>query len=449
MKVIKKGYDLPLEGAPIQEISGTHKSKTVAINGSDYVGMKPTMLVKVGDKVKLAQPLFECKKTPGLNYTSPAAGEVIAINRGEKRFFQNIVIKVDEVEEQIKFINFSQTAIDNLSKKAVQDLLVESGLWTAFRTRPYSRVPELDSTPHSIFISLMDTNPLAADPFVVLGENSADFQNGLAALSYLTNGKVHVVGSDKNLIKLPDNSKVRSHQFKGPHPAGNVGTHIHFIDPVSNTKTVWHMGYQDVISCGKLFRTGVLSTDRIISISGSMAKNPRLIKTRIGADIMDFIAEESKAGELRVVSGSAIYGNKLDSEVFKYLGRYHNQVTLLEEGRDREFLGWQSPGFNKFSIKNIYLSKLFPNKKFNLKTNTNGSPRAIVPVGLYEKLMPLDILPTQLLRALVVRDTDQAQALGGLELDEEDLALCTFASPSKTDYGPILRENLTIIAKEG
>ena len=249
-------------------------------------------------------------------------------------------------------------------------------------------------------------------------------------------------------VQVGNNSRISTHEFGGIHPAGNPGTHIHHLDPVSATKTVWTIGYQDVIAIGELFVSGKLPTERVISLAGPQVEQPRLVRTRVGASIPELTNGQLRDGENRVVSGS-VFGGRAARGAFGYLGRYHQQITVLEEGRDRPFLHYLRAGINNFSVLNIYVSKLFGGKKFDFTTTTNGSERAMVPVGAYERIMPLDILPTQLLRSLIVGDTDMAQKLGCLELDEEDLALCTFVCPGKYEYGPILRDNLTRIEKEG
>lgn len=439
--VIKKGLDLPITGHPKQSIEKGRAVKEVALLGPDYVGMKPSMLVKEGDRVKLGQPVFECKKVPGVVYTAPASGIIKAINRGEKRVFQNLVIEIDgDGMDQVEF---------KASRDNAEALLIESGLWTSIRTRPFSKSATPGTKPHSIFITAIDTNPLAAYPEVVIRDHAEAFELGVKTLSKLTDGKTFVCVRGGSHINVPTEGKIERHEFTGVHPAGNVGTHIHMLDPVGPKKVVWHVGYQDVIAIGKLFTDKKLFVERVVSVSGPMATQPRLVKTRLGACLCNLLEGEVKSGDVRRISGSVFNGRQAVKEPLCYLGRFHQQVTLLSEGREREFFGWHSPGFDKFSVKNVFLSKLFPNKKFAFNTNTNGSPRAIVPVGSYEKVMPLDILPTQLLRLLLAKDTDGAQELGVLELDEEDLALCTFTDPGKTDFGPILRENLNIIEKEG
>jgi len=445
---IKKGLELPISGAPEQKITDGKTVSNVALVGFDYVGMKPTMAVQVGDKVKRGQLLFEDKKTAGVRFTSPAAGTVKEVNRGERRVFQSIVIEVEGDEAEV-FSKYEENQLATIERQQVVDNLVQSGLWTALRTRPYSKVPEIDSTPNSIFVTAIDTNPLAADPKLVIKEFAKDFNNGLAVLKQLTNGKVFVC-TDKDFdISLPSDSAIEAQAFGGIHPAGNAGTHIHYLDPVSDHKTVWSIGYQDVIAVGQLFTTGELKVERVVAIAGPKATKPRLVRTRVGADLAELlVGEVDSASNNRVISGSVFGGRRAEGPV-AYLGRYANQVSVLEEGDKREFLGWLSPGSNKFSVMNIYLSKLTSGKLFNFTTTTNGSERAMVPVGAYEEVMPLDILPTQLLRALVVGDTEQAQKLGCLELEEEDLALCSFVCSGKYEYGPILRDNLTLIEKEG
>ncbi|MDV3503260.1 Na(+)-translocating NADH-quinone reductase subunit A [Marinobacter sp. M-5] len=445
---IKKGLDLPISGAPEQTITDGKAVRHVALIGFDYNGMKPTMAVKEGDRVKRGTLLFTDKKTEGVRYTSPAAGVVKEINRGERRVFQSVVVEIDGDDAET-FARYSDADLAGLERQQVVDNLVESGLWTTLRTRPYSKVPTIDSAPHSIFVSVMDTNPLAADPTVIIRENGATFEKGLRILGKLTTGKVFVTGKPGSDVPVPKADNVEVHQFDGVHPAGNVGTHIHYLDPIAGNKLVWSIGYQDVIDIAKLFETGELPVGRVVAIGGPKAAKPRLVRTRVGANLDELLADEVATDcDVRVISGSVFGGRRSDGPC-AYLGRFANQVSVLEEGNKREFMGWLSPGPNRFSTLNIYVSKLMSGKLFNFTTTTNGSERAMVPAGVYERIMPLDILPTQLLRSLIVGDTEMAQKLGALELDEEDLALCTFVCPGKYEYGPILRENLTRIEIEG
>ena len=445
MITIKKGLDVPVKGAPQQVIHDGPSIKTVATLGEEFVGMRPTMFVKVGDRVKKGQVIFSDKKNPGVKFTAQAAGVVKEINRGEKRVLQSVVINVDGYDQET-FTVYPATKLASLAREDVVKNLVDSGLWTALRTRPFSKVPAIDSKPTAIFVSAMDTNPLAANPEVVINEQSEAFKNGLTILSRLTEGEVFVSKAPGANIPVDTNATVT--EFAGKHPAGLVGTHIHFLKPVSADKFVWHVGYQDVIAFAKLFTTGEIDNTRIISIAGPAAKNPRLVRTLVGASTAELTAGEASEGELRVISGSILMGATA-SAVHGYLGRYNVQVSLILEGREKEFVGYMYPGPNKFSVTRAFMSHLFPSKLFSMTTTTNGSSRAMVPIGNFERVMPLDILPTLFLRDICSGDTDGAQQLGALELDEEDLALCTFVCPGKTDYGVILRDCLTTIEKEG
>ena len=445
MITIKKGLDVPIQGAPQQVIHDGPSIKTVATLGEEFVGMRPTMFVKVGDRVKKGQVIFEDKKNLGVKFTAQAAGVVTEINRGEKRVLQSVVIEVDG-DEQITFTSYPADKLGTISRQEIVKTLVDSGLWTALRTRPFSKVPAIDSTPTAIFVSAMDTNPLAPNPEVVIGEQTEAFKNGLSILSHLTEGEVFV--SKAPGANIPVAVTVQVNEFEGKHPAGLVGTHIHFLKPVSADKFVWHLGYQDVIAYGKLFTSGELDSTRVISLAGPVAKHPRLIRTVLGASTAELTAGEITHSDIRVVSGSLLMGSTATA-VHGYLGRYHVQISVLLEGREKEFIGYMHPGPNKFSVTRAYMSHFYPKKLFNMTTTTNGSERSMVPIGNFERVMPLDILPTMLLRDLVAGDTDTAQKLGVLELDEEDLALCTFVCPGKTDYGVYLRDCLTTIEKEG
>ena len=445
---IKRGLDLPIAGEPTQQIGDGPAIRHVAILGPDYVGMKPTMEVKEGDQVKKGQLLFTDKKTEGVRYTAPAAGTVKAVNRGHKRVLLSVVIEVADSEESVDFGAVDAGGLASLSGQQVADKLIESGLWTVLRTRPFGKVPVPGSTPNSIFVTAMDSNPLSADPELIIGEAEQDFRHGLTLLSRLTEGPVWVCKRHGSKLPAFAGGQIREETFAGPHPAGNAGTHIHFLDPVGLGKTVWSVGYQDVIAIGRLFTFGQLPVERVVALAGPQVSKPQLLRTRVGAATDELTEGLLKAGDNRVVSGSVFSGHHCRGPM-AFLSRTANQVTVLEEGRQREFLRYLSPGANRHSVMNIYLSKLWPRKKIDMTTNTNGSERAMVPIGTYETVMPLDILPTQLLRALIVGDTDSAQALGALELVEEDLALCTYACVGKYEYGPILRDNLTRIEVEG
>lgn len=447
MTVIKRGLDIPVAGAPEQHIEVARHVDRVGIVGDDYIGMKPTMLVQEGDRVKLGQVLFEDKKTPGVSYTAPAAGTVVQVNRGLKRKFESLAIEVAG-DEAVTGETYSEGAIAALGRDKITASMLSIGLWPSLRTRPYGRVPKPGSVPQAIFVQAIDTNPLAADPSVALSGREHYFTAGLIALSQLTDGTVYVCKSPKASLPGEGISGVRFESFAGPHPAGLPGTHIHFLEPVGPSKTVWYLNSQDVAAIGAWFLTGRPDPRRVIALGGPQVKTPRLLETRLGVDVLQLTEDELVADANRIISGSVLHGRKIEPPV-QYLGRYSQQVSVLKEGHQREFLGWQKPGFEKFSIVRVFASSLSKDKRFALTTSTEGSERAMVPIGTYERVMPLDMLPTPLLRALIVRDTDAAQQLGALELEEEDLALCTFVCPGKYEYGSILRDNLRKIEIEG
>ncbi|EKN4118083.1 TPA: Na(+)-translocating NADH-quinone reductase subunit A [Yersinia enterocolitica] len=444
---INKGLDIPIAGAPAQIIEEGPTIHHVALLGEEYVGMRPSMLVQEGDWVKKGQALFEDKKNPGVMFTAPASGKVSAINRGERRVLQSVVIEIDG-NEQVPFEHYEESSLNQLSDEQVQRHLLASGLWTALRTRPFSKTPVPNSRPRAIFVSAMDTQPLAANPQVIIAAESDAFNHGLTILARLTEGKVHVCHAPGQAVASYQNAQVTYNEFSGPHPAGLVGTHIHFLEPVSLNKTVWHVGYQDVIAIGKLFTRGELWTDRIVSLAGPQVEQPVLLRTRLGASLSELTASRLKEGDNRIISGSVLSGTAF-SATHGYLGRFHQQVSVIREGREKELFGWVMPGRDKYSITRTTLGHFFKHKLFAFSTDMHGGERAMVPIGNYERVMPLDILATHLLRDLLAGDTDSAAALGCLELDEEDLALCTFVCPGKYEYGPVLRDILTKIEQEG
>jgi len=393
---IKEGLDLPITGAPKQVIEDGNKVKSVAILGKDYVGLKPKMMVAVGDTVKLGQVLFTDKQNPGVNFTAPGAGEVIEVNRGAKRVLQSVVIGLKGTAQE-SFTKYAKKDFATLTVEQIKENLLSSGLWTSFITRPYGKIPTIDSTPRSIFVTAIDTRPLAADPAVIIKEKETDFTIGLDIVAKLTEGKTYLCKATGTEVVSVD--AVQTADFSGPHPAGLPSTHIHFIDPVNVDKNVWHIDYQAVIAIGALFTTGKLNVERVVSLAGPTVKNPRLLRTRVGANTNDLVSEELETGESRVISGSVLYGHEA-ADWSAYLGCYSNQVSVLKEGRDRELFGWIVAGKDKYSALNVYTSSKDrkDNRLFPLTTDKNGSNRAIVPVGVYETVMPMDILATPLLK---------------------------------------------------
>jgi Na+-transporting NADH:ubiquinone oxidoreductase subunit A len=444
---IKKGLDIPIKGEPEKAISDGAAVKTVAAVATDVSGIRPRMAVQVGDRVRLGQVLYHDKRNPEVPFTAPGAGEVIEVNRGARRALQSVVIRLDGDDAE-SFESWPASELATLDQEAVRSNLIASGLWTTLRTRPFSRIPAPDETPAAIFVTAIDTNPLAIDPAFFIEQDSEAFENGLKVLSRIADCPVYLCTAPDSGIKCPESDRFRHAEFEGPHPAGLVGTHIHFLEPVGKNKTVWHIGFQHVTALGRLFTTGRLPTERLITLCGPMALRPRVVRTRIGASTMDLLNGETAPGNLRVISGSVLGGHRAAGPL-GYLSRYQTQLTVLEEDRSRDFLAWMLPGADRYSQTRAFAGHLLHRDKFSLSSTQNGSPRAMVSTGAFESLMPLDILATPLLKALLVEDTDRAQELGCLELAEEDLALCSFVCNGKHDYGAYLRMNLTEIEVNG
>ncbi len=371
---------------------------------------------------------------------------VAAINRGEKRLLQSTVVALEGADEPRPFDAFTSSAGNEGAR--VRALLLEAGLWTSLRTRPFSRVPRPDATPKAIFVTALDTHPLAPPVDVALRGREADFERGLSVLKHLTTGPLFLCRAPGAPLG-PGTSGAQVAEFGGKHPAGTVGFHIHTLLPVSRGVEVWHVAAQDVARIGHLFATGALDVTQVISLAGPLVKSPRLVRTRLGAQLGPLLANELHPGEARVISGSVLHGDLAQGDAFGFLGRFHQQVSVVAEGRDRHFLGWLGAGLSEFSTIPTFLSALSPGRRFGFDTNTHGGRRAMVPIGMYERVMPMDLMSTHLLRALTVGDVEWAEELGALELDEEDLALCSYVCPGKLDYGAALRKVLSTLETEG
>lgn len=454
---LKKGLDLPISGSPEQLIEDARPVARVALVAREYHGLKPGMSVKEGSEVAAGQILFVHRRHPEMCYTAPASGIVEAVHRGERRRLQSVVIRV-EGERAEEFERWSSSDVVTRPRKAVVAQLIRSGLWPAIKTRPYGQTPDPASAPHSIFVTAADTRPLAPDPVVVIAAASAAFRTGLSVVRRLTEGKVFVCTGSGGSPPLPESGAFEHVEFSGPHPAGLAGTHIHFLDPVGRGegeghreggKVVWVIGYQDVIAFGTLFDEGVYPTSRVVSLAGPAVRRPRLLRTRVGASVSELCAGEIDEDEnCRLVAGSVLEGYRADGAL-DFLGRFTLQITALPEHAERRTLGWLRPGFDLFSASRAVFSHLLRRRSFAMSCMQYGSPRALIPVTLYERVMPLDLLPAPLLKSLLVMDTEMAQKLGALELEEEDLALCSYVCPGKHEFGEILRANLELIEKEG
>ncbi len=443
---IDKGLDIPIMGAPEQTIHDARPMDTVALLGLDYPDLRPALKVAEGDRVKAGQTLFVDRRHPDIAFTAPGGGTVSEINRAEKRRLQSVVITLDAEEQWRQFPSYPANDLSGLERRQVVETLLQTGLWTALRTRPFEKTPRPDAVPRSLFVTAMDSNPLSADPQVVIGENPQAFIDGLAVVSRLTEGPVFVCKDVNARLPKAEADNIRIANFWGVHPVGLPGTHIHFLDPVGPLYSVWHVSYRDVMAIGETFTTGRLSTARTIALGGPGVGKPRLLKSRLGTDIEGLIENELKPPSSplghRILSGSPLNGRAV-SRRERHLGLFHGQISVLPEEQ----------GDNRLRKKDVFsahgIAKKPPPHGFPLTTARHGEPSAIVPFHGYDKVMPLDILATPLLRALAVGDTDKAQALGCLELAEEDLALLSFVCPGKLDYGPLLRDALGKIEKEG
>jgi Na+-transporting NADH:ubiquinone oxidoreductase subunit A len=425
---ISKGLDLPISGTPDPVISDTPKVTTVSLLGNDFTGMKPTMLVKSGDIVKRGTKIFEDKKNPGVFFTSPAGGVVKEISRGDRRKFLSIDIEIADNEDHVEFD----------TNENIRNLLINSGLWNAFRSRPFNRTPSIDSSPNAIFINACDTNPLAVDPYFIIKEDLNYFNRGIKALYENFSCPIHCCYQNADFDLSVEG--INYHQFSGPHPSGLTSTHINKIYPVNLKRIAWTIGYQDVISIGYLLEHNFLRTHKLIALAGPSVFNPSLIKARISGNIDELTAGKLETGS-RVISGSVLYGHASEG-VMNYLGFYDSLISAIPDQANDIFLNWLMPGSKLHSKLNVFISSFLKPSNFIFNTSVNGGDRAIVPVGSYDEVLPMDILVPQLLKALVVGDREQAVDLGMLELAPEDLAVCSYICPSKYDYCSILANNL-------
>ena len=443
---IKRGLDLPIHGALASNsmIDGPAIDR-VALLPQEAWGIKVKMLVETGQEVQIGTPLYCDRRDPSVLFTSPAAGTVQAVNRGARRAVLSVVIDVAQNEQQVAFEKLDLASADRDSLVAA---LCKSGLWPCLRQRPFNKVAVSSETPRSIFVTAMDTSPLAAGPLAMLAGREDAFKAGLQALTKLSGGATFLctAAGEDWAATLADG--VTHQTFKGKHPAGNAGVHINALDPVGTERMVWHIDYQSVADLGEFVAEGKLATERRVAVVGPAALQTGIMKTRRGASTGNF-KSFAKDGKVRFVSGSVLDGTTADPETEKgYVGRYSHQLTLLEDSPERELLNWVMPVGKRWSLTNSYLAKFF-RKSFKTDTDMNGALRAIVPIGVYERVMPMDILPTQMIKALASDDLEGAEKLGVLELAEEDLALCQYVCPSKVDITGQLRAMLTRIEKEG
>jgi len=442
---IKKGLNINMLGMAEKIIKKADQAEFYAVKPTDFPGIRPKLVVKVGDKVKAGTPLFFDKFQPEVQFTAPVSGEITEINRGERRVIQEIVIKADAT---IEYEKFDVGDLKNLTREKIVETLQKSGLWPTIRQRPYSTIANPNDIPKTIFISAFESAPLAPDMDYVVKECVDCFQKGIDVLSKLTDGKIHInINADYPAAETFTNAKgVQINKFTGPHPAGNVGVQINKIDPINKGDIVWYTYPQEIISIGRLFDSGTYDATKIIALAGSEVKNPKYYKIINGASIKNIVKNNVKEGDLRYISGNVLTGSKIEKDA--YVGYYHNQVTVIPEGNFHEFFGWAKPGFKKHSASRAVFSWLIPGRKYKLNTNFHGGNRAYVMTGEYNKVFPMDIFPVQLIKSILVEDIDKMEQLGIYEVDEEDFALCEYVCTSKTEVQSIIRTGLDLMKKE-
>jgi Na+-transporting NADH:ubiquinone oxidoreductase subunit A len=442
---LKKGLNIMLQGAAAKVLSQKPVSTLYGVKPVDFPGLIPKLAVKAGDIVKAGTPLFYNKQNPAVKFTSPVSGMVHSILRGERRKLLEIVVEKsgNEYEE------FGKGDITVFTRDQLKEKLLASGLWPSIRQRPYNIIAHPEDVPKAIFISGFDTAPLAPDYSFIIEKSSATlFQKGLDVLSRLTDGKLNLVLNSGNppAEALKFARGVDISWFSGPHPAGNVGVHINHLDPINKGEKVWFINLQDVIIIGRLFEEGVYKPEKIIVLAGSEVLKPEYYKVLAGASISPLIQDNTKSGKLRYISGNVLTGSKIEAD--GYLGYYDSMVSVIPEGDYYEFFGWAKPGFKKFSFSKTYASKLLPGKNYKLDTNMHGGYRALVMTGQYEKVLPMDIYPMQLLKAILAEDIEMMENLGIYEVAEEDFALCEYICPSKTEMQSIIRKGIDLMIRE-
>lgn len=431
---MRKGLDVAVQGVPTQEIDERKKVvRSVALIGADHVGLSVEIEAGVGRRVGMGDVV--ARDASGFPLVSPGTGTVREIRTGTRGTLAHLVVELDDPGEPA----VSSGPLPDSTSDAAADALLASGLWPALRSRPYGRVAAPGTRPRAIFVTAVDTEPLAPSVDLVLGEAPEDFAHGVEVLTRLTDGIVHVCGGGDADLPVAAGPRVRVHAFGGPHPAGLVGTHMHLVDPVGRGRTAWHVGYADVVAFGRYFRTGALDFERVVSLAGPRVRRPRLLRTRLGASIDDLVADELLPGGCRVVSGSVL-GGRQATDWGRHLGRYHRSVCVLEEVREVD------GGRSRAGLFRRWLGRGPGGAR---RTALHGRPTAQVPTGAFERVLPLRVLPTALLRALLVGDLETAEGLGLLELEEEDLALCTYVCPSKIEYGAYLRDALERVREAG
>ncbi len=446
VKNLKKGFDIRLKGTAETKHLDVAQPSLFALKPTDIIGIAPIpkLSIKEGDEVRAGEPLFFDKPSPNIIYTAPVSGEIVEVRRGAKRAISEIVILADA---ETKFKEFGKMDPSSASREDIVNRLLEAGAWVLMRQRPYNVVPNPDVVPRDIFVSCFDTAPLSADQNYVIQGKEKDFQHGLNVLGKLTTGNVHlgVTTTSAEVYKRAEGVKI--HSFKGPHPAGNVGVHIHHVSAISKGETVWTVRPQDVAIIGKLFAEGIYDAQRTVAFAGDELKTRGYFKTRIGASIKPVVENNVNQENVRYISGNVLTGTRISSEGF--VGMFDDLITVIEEGNTHEFLGWLFPSYPRPSLSRTFPSFLFPNREYHVNSNNHGEERAYVMTGQYEKVTPMDVLPQHLIKSIMYQDFDQMEGLGIYEVVEEDVALCEFVCTSKQPVQKILRDGLDLMRIEG
>jgi len=445
---IKKGLNIPLLGGSEKIMKTAQRASFYAIKPTDFHGVIPKMIVNEGEKVHAGSPLFFDKHNENIKFTSPVSGVFQEVVRGAKRRILEVVVKPDESDT---YIDYGASKPSTLSREEITDKLLASGCWPFIRQRPFSVIANPKDEPRDIFVSAFSSAPLAIDLDFVIDGNEAFFQAGIDVLAKLTKGKVHL-GIDAEATRskaFTEAKNVEIHKFSGPHPAGNVGIQIHHVSPINKGEIVWYVDVQDIVIIGKFFQTGYFDANKVVALSGSEVKNPTYFRTKMGAQIgsiTDGNLLDQEGIVRRIISGDVLTGTKVEHHGF--LSFYDSQISVIPEGYEPQMFGWIAPNFHRFSISRTFPSFLFPSKKYRHDTNIRSGERAFVFTGIYEKVLPMDVMPMQLLKAIMANDIDQMEQLGIYEIAPEDFALCEYVCPSKIDIQDWVRQGLDSIRAE-
>lgn len=442
---ISKGLDIKIDGKAIEKISKIQPSRVIEIIPDHFHGITPKVTVKEGEAIKAGTPLFYNKNYESMKFVSPVSGSIREIKRGERRKVMSILI---DVNSQLEFLKFGVKKTSSLTADEIKSTLLNSGLWVYIKQRPYDTIANPDRTPKAIFISGFDSAPLAPDYEYVMKDKMNDFQAGLDVLSKLTTGKIHIGLKSANSI-FATAKGVETTIFTGVHPAGNAGVQINKVNPINKGEVVWTINPQDVVIMGRLFSKGVVDMTKTIALTGPEVENPQYFETIAGNSITDIVKGNLKKTSypLRYVSGNLLTGIQISENGF--LTPYASQISVIDDGGEtHELFGWAMPRLNKFSASNMFFTKLLPRKKFKYDARLLGGPRAIIMSGEWDKVFPMDILPEQLIKAMIAKNIDRMENLGAYEVAPEDFALCEFVDTSKLPLQAIVREALDFLKNE-